>query len=57
VNPGTQHPRSPGEPPRIEEPEFDGDERPRSSRDSRDSRDFTEDEVDSDKILGPILGW
>ncbi|UQA58188.1 hypothetical protein [Polyangium aurulentum] len=59
MNPGPQHARadsasSPGESPRIEEPEPEGEERPRSSR---DSRDFTEDDVDSDKILGPIVGW
>ena len=62
MNPGPQHAHansasSPGEPSRIEDPEPEGEERPRSSREPRDSREFTEDDVDSDKILGPIVGW
>jgi hypothetical protein len=56
VNPAPKRVRadsasSPAEDPRREEPEPDGEERPRSSRDP------SEEEVDSDKLLGPILGW
>ncbi len=56
MNPAFQHvrangARSPGETPRSEEPEPEVDDRPRSSQ------EFLEDDVESDRLLGPIVGW